>query len=242
MPDLIIVFGLARSGTNSVSTYLHLNEDVMMYQGGPDPAVLSDLAGWATWTEKEHLQGLGGPYDTERLQKIYNYVNDKNERFMKNIAGEISRLSYIGQRKNAQLNVATYKQLAEKFKIKFVLCMRRDLEKLIASRLSVHSVISLKHFRAVLLERYEVALQLKSEGFEICAVDVTVAEMAEMDLKRLDRFLGLQPSVYQSWWQTSNPRTNQRQHDRRVISINIAESYLAPLGEMYEKTRSELMT
>ena len=234
--NLIIVCGLARSGTNSVSAYMHLNEKVMMFQGGPPIIELDDVN--REWLVKGQPQNLGGPFSTYKLRRIRKKIDTKNENAMKNPEAIPEQFAYVGRRAETSENHAGLDTMLQRFNIKFVYCMRRDFDGLFGSRMAASYTQSITTFVQQLTDSYAAARHLKDRGLDVCCVDASLNKgFAEMD-----RLVDLAPSPDQLWWQRVNPKTNQRGPDTTVFEFRFKDSFLPPLEEAYDTTWEHLCT
>lgn len=232
MQKLIIVGGPSRTGTNSISTYLHLNDQIAMFHSGPPIKDLLDLSEWTRQTE--FLQKVFGPPDNRPSECFDEYIGRKNQSFIKGTFG----VSYIGRRyDHAEFYDHIIERLVRKFEVKFVYCMREDVGSLFISQTRYGFAWSEEHFVGMITRSMDIARQLKAKGISMCAIDVTVSNR---DLKRLDEFLGLPPSLLQLKWYEENPVTNQVPDWKKGPDVKYNPNAFRSLKKLYNLTRTEL--
>jgi hypothetical protein len=192
----------------------------------------------------ELLKSHKWPHSIDDMQRVMSsgftlfkeWVEEKNRAFFQGTPGEKDRFSHVGLRYDYAECHSDIRELMDKFKTKFIYCMRDDIGALYISQRKMHQISSFDRFKAQIEESHRAIRELKAEGYDICPSNVG---HSAANFKRLDKFLGLPPSPYQLLWQDLNPRTNAT--DPGELGEDPMDSIsLESLTEMYQQTWEEL--
>jgi len=223
MLNLILVCGLARCSTNSVSGYVHMSDNVMSFQGGPDPTGVSLASNQEilSWLEDMDPQVVAGTaVETDIYMASWYYSKVKKARWL---AGHnLNDYTYYAKRqdfietmgidwdeplKKLDTSKNSLEVIADNplINLKLLYCMRPDLRELYASRRGNSYTETPQQFCSITEVSYGRILQLRDYGVPVCPVSLSEGQ-EEYD--RVDRFLGLEPSLLQQCWKAVNLKTN----------------------------------
>jgi len=246
MKNFIIIGGASRTGTNTLSTFLHLHPDVCMIRGYPTeaqvrpakdrplipqiknqlPVGLQDLLhGWVknSWGKEQIMdnEGIFGAFVVAKNAKI---DADTFTSFpMVGVRWDFAELSYDNF--VASVDVP----------IKFIYSMREDLEALYLSTINCGYISGPKVFYEKLMQSVEKAREIKKQGAEIIAIDIT-AGYALREYSRMLTFLGLEITDKQWGWISAHPRTNIFLGEKKVLDIAIPQY----IWDAYQEIKEEL--
>ena len=264
MHTLVIVGGLDRSGTTGSCLYVHLNDKAYTYMTGLCGAEILDATNYTTDTDWVLRNDLADPNcsrtptaqrflskedmescikDKESLT-IYQYLEDKNELENRNL-DSYTHICSRNNRFEVSRSYEDYQQMLESFHVKFIYPMRKDISAMWYSQRNEHG---LRHPREEFVRRtmesYDTICKLKSNGLDICAIDITEPSTRQADLQRLDDFLGLPPSDHQRYF-TSNDLVVNHKHksaDPHLERLNKKDFWSFPdLEKTYKSVRKELV-
>jgi hypothetical protein len=248
----IVVGGASRSGTGSVSTFLHLHDEIMMCRTmarikEDSTENMSEQCRKVVYGGKDILQIVLFENRQSATDKWSIYVNDKNRRLLN---GHSTK--HVGVRWDyAEFSDSVFGISTNKGQAKFVLSMR-NLKDLFTS-LSFNRFLGggtfedrMKDFQRKTTRSIDSVMKMKKR---VCPVEASNSE----DLYRLMDWLRLDMSDLQKSWADSAPVTNDTRNpeyaaykkeiaDKIKIPVGMEQRYWAILDEartVYRRKRGE---
>ena len=258
MLNLVLVCGLARCGTNSISGYMHMHDSIMAFQGGPSPIsnLLSNKKELMVWLARMDPQIIAGsPYNTKLQTAAQEYTIKKKEKYLATYHELDEYKYYVKRQDSAELYGKRTKSKKKDIpyiesivnnpliNLKLIYSMRPDLKNLYASRKGNLYIESPLEFCDMVTLSYKRILQLKKYGVPICPVSLV---FGQTEYKRIDRFLELEPSAFQQRWASANLITNKAgpvNKQKRAgpgFDPKVLKAF-SKLKALYSSTREELL-
>ena len=212
MKTFVIIGGASRSGTNSVSCFIQLNDNAVAFGSAAGPHPLNQKYDFIK-TLFERRKGIQTPYVVNGYPDFEEYLQNKLERTIRDGVGdeEIISLRWDGGESIYPYMMGLVPKDVE---LKLIVCMR-PVFKIFRSQyfggmLDTEDVEQAKgKFRGRLNATYAHAEHIRSKMPEkVLFVDIT-GEHAVRDYGRILAFLELTANVYQLKWINQLPVTNK---------------------------------
>jgi len=239
MKTFVIIGGASRSGTNSVSCFIQLNDNAIAFGSAAGAHPLNQKQDFIK-TLFEQRKGIQTPYVVNGYPDFEEYLQNKLERIIRDGVGdeEIISLRWDGGESIYPYMMGLVPKDVE---LKLIVCMR-PVFKIFRSQycggmLDTKDVEPAKRqFKIRLNATYKHAEHIRSKMPEkVLFVDIT-GEHAGRDYARIVPFLGLTPNALQFAWISQLPVTNKGGKTRDVVPGALPEDF-ADLEEI----RKELL-
>lgn len=237
MDKFVMIGGASRTGTNTVSSFLHLHPGVIMFHGwgysfikvmnNNNNNVLESL-------KCVFPDGLQRCFQIE--DSIFkNFTNHKNGGLVKE---DLDKSPIVGIRWDfaedgfvSRINDVT---------VYFIYCMRTDLKALFESMDLMGFLASggntlkgkIGHFEKMLCRSMDYIRGMKKEGFNIIPFDIS--DFGKVDYLRILEFIGLKISSLAESWAIDTPVTNIWNFDRPVVDMVVSQSLIDEYKEIKE--------
>jgi len=207
----ILIGDFVWCGTNTTGIFLHLSDDVFVY--GQGYAALNK--------DVDYLKRAGKGQPPFSSNKIFRETIEA-----KNSVGILPH-HRIAIREQSLL-VTFYNSLKGKNlnayynKAKLIFCMRRPYELFFARLFRLRNS---QHDRSVEIDKFfantkdvlDKCYSLKEKGFDILFVDVTTG--GTLGLRKILRFLDMEPTKKQEGWMSLNPAMNQATNRGEYVDL-----------------------
>ena len=221
MMKLVIVGGFGRAGTNTVSLFLHLHNEVFGFVSGDKTQFDRDLNYYIRVQVPQitrygqYRSTLSDPKLLAEMDKLTEFIENKNKLFPESIFkfpcivrkhekvewDELERLRFF-----ESLSSLTLPQVD----LKFIFCVRKSFRDLYLSRTAGRKngeKETPEEFLGMCKMSFAQIRKL-SERYDCVCIDVTDEHRFEHDYLSVNRMLGLEISEWQKWWIKNNPKTN----------------------------------
>ena len=208
--ELIIIGGPSRSGTNTVSCFLHLHDDVLMWHtfGAGHLPDSTDVVGDMAKSFPDALQKVPGD---ERLYAWKKVVEDKNTYAAFRSDHKPEDVKYWGLRWDYAERQSEMIRERISIPVKFVYCMRPLIDVFCSQAFAGYFRFAIDNdswqavmdkFAERMDESFDGVLALKEMGFPIYPYETTDSLGAVID------FIGIQSNELQHKWLMESPVTN----------------------------------